>query len=146
MIQSLQGCPAKRDNGDKTGKRRRAEVCQIRVQGRPFDNGDKKRNIHNVQRIRCPGDGAGGGVRRMRLVNKDELVGTDAVSPAKRPIFPKYGKQRLRQKTSVKNYRLQNRGGSGIKTFKVTEKTGPLMVVRIISARRRRAHRHIAER
>ena len=52
-----------------------------------------------------------------------------------------YGK-----KTSVKNYRLQNRGGSGIKTFKVTEKTGPLMVNQNYLPRRRGTYRHIAEK
>ena len=69
----------------------------------------------------------------IRLVNKDELVGTDTVtSGGKDQFFLNMGSKGYGKKTSVKNYRLQNRGGSGIKTFKVTEKTGPLMVARII--------------
>jgi len=39
-----------------------------------------------------------------------------------------YGK-----KTNVKQYRLQRRGGSGIKTAKVTSKTGSLVSAKIVS-------------
>jgi DNA gyrase subunit A len=40
-----------------------------------------------------------------------------------------YGK-----KTKLSEYKLQKRGGSGIKTVKVTEKTGMLMVARVVTA------------
>src|SRR3989344_1929473 len=76
---------------------------------------------------------AAAGVRGIRLAEKDELVGTDTVtSGGKDQFFLNMGSKGYGKKTSVKNYRLQNRGGSGIKTFKVTDKTGPLMVARII--------------
>ncbi len=39
-----------------------------------------------------------------------------------------YGK-----KTKISEYKIQKRGGSGIKTVKVTEKTGKLMVARIVT-------------
>ncbi len=39
-----------------------------------------------------------------------------------------YGK-----KTKLSEYKIQKRGGSGIKTVKVTEKTGKLMVARVVS-------------
>jgi DNA gyrase subunit A len=38
-----------------------------------------------------------------------------------------YGK-----KTNLKNYRVQRRGGSGIKTSKVTEKTGVLTSAKVL--------------
>ena len=81
-------------------KGRRAEVCQIHVQRRPFDNGDKKRPIHNVQRIRCPGDGAGGGRSAGNEAGRQRRIGRNRHNNRrrKRPIFPEYGKQRLRQK------------------------------------------------
>ncbi len=73
------------------------------------------------------------GVRGIRLAEKDELVGTDAIiAGGKDQFFLNMGSRGYGKKTSVKNYRLQKRGGSGIKTFKVTEKTGHLMVARII--------------
>jgi DNA gyrase subunit A len=39
-----------------------------------------------------------------------------------------YGK-----KTKLSEYKTQKRGGSGIKTVKVTEKTGKLMVARVVT-------------
>ncbi len=76
---------------------------------------------------------AAAGVRGIRLAEKDELVGTDTVTAGgKDQFFLNMGSKGYGKKTSVKNYRIQKRGGSGIKTFKVTAKTGPLMVARII--------------
>jgi DNA gyrase subunit A len=40
-----------------------------------------------------------------------------------------YGK-----KTKLSEYKTQKRGGSGIKTVKVTEKTGKLMVARVVTS------------
>jgi DNA gyrase subunit A len=40
-----------------------------------------------------------------------------------------YGK-----KTKLSEYKVQKRGGSGIKTVKVTAKTGALMVARVVTA------------
>jgi DNA gyrase subunit A len=39
-----------------------------------------------------------------------------------------YGKQ-----TKLSEYKVQNRGGSGVKTANVTAKTGPVMDARVIS-------------
>ena len=89
---------------------------------------------------------AAAGVRGIRLAEKDELVGTDTVTASGKDQFflnmgsKGYGKKDKREKLSP-----PKRGGSGIKTFKVTEKTGPLMVARIIG-RGEGAHRHIAQR
>jgi len=40
-----------------------------------------------------------------------------------------YGK-----KTKLSEYKVQKRGGSGIKTVKVTEKTGKLIVARVVTS------------
>jgi DNA gyrase subunit A len=37
------------------------------------------------------------------------------------------------KKTSLKEYKVQNRGGSGIKTAKVTPKTGNLIVAKVLT-------------
>jgi DNA gyrase subunit A len=37
------------------------------------------------------------------------------------------------KKTSLKEYRVQKRGGSGVKTAKVTSKTGKLIVAKVLS-------------
>lgn len=71
------------------------------------------------------------GVRGMRLKKGDTIVGMDVVSKIKgKSVNPKlllitengFGKQTL-----LKLYRLQGRGGSGIKTVKVTAKTGKVV-------------------
>ena len=76
---------------------------------------------------------AAAGVRGIRLDDKDEVIGSDTVSAGgKNQFFLNMGSKGYGKKTDIKNYRIQKRGGSGIKTFKVTEKTGHLMVARII--------------
>lgn len=68
------------------------------------------------------------GVTAMRLQKGDEIVSTDVLSKGAkdREILVVtengYGKS-----TPAKEYKVQNRGGSGIKTVKVTEKTGPVV-------------------
>ncbi|MCK6462298.1 MAG: DNA gyrase subunit A [Candidatus Pacebacteria bacterium] len=76
---------------------------------------------------------AAGGVRGIKLAEKDELVGADVATDGKKDQYLlTMGQNGYGKKTGIKNYRLQKRGGSGIKTFKVTPKTGPLMVARIV--------------
>lgn len=78
---------------------------------------------------------AAGGVRGIRIDEKDEVVGADVIAVGgKDQYFLTMSGKGCGKKTSVKNYRIQKRGGSGIKTFKVTEKTGSLMVARIIGS------------
>ncbi len=78
-----------------------------------------------------------GGVRGMRLssgAGGDELVGADAITPKEKDLFLlTISKKGFGKKTNVKNYRLQRRGGSGIKTAKITDKTGPLMIAKVIN-------------
>ena len=74
------------------------------------------------------------GVGAIRLKKGDALVGADALRANEKESFllvvmeNGYGK-----KTNVKQYRLQRRGGSGIKTAKVTSKTGSLVSAKIVS-------------
>lgn len=76
---------------------------------------------------------AAAGVRGIKLADKDEVIGSDTVQVGgKNQFFLNMGSRGYGKKTDIKNYRIQKRGGSGIKTFKVTEKTGSLMVARMI--------------
>jgi DNA gyrase subunit A len=83
--------------------------------------------------IRAMGRGAGG-VRGMKLSGGDVIVGADVVKKGVKNLEVLvvsrngYGKT-----TPVDEYKTQNRGGSGIKTVKVTPKTGPLVAARIVS-------------
>ena len=82
--------------------------------------------------IREMGRGAGG-VKAMRLGKGDAIVGTGVIkkkdtSPELLVIMEKgYGK-----KTRMKEYKTQKRGGSGIKTAKITSKTGALIAAHVV--------------
>lgn len=77
---------------------------------------------------------AAGGVRGMKLGSGDTIVGADVVPRGVRNLEVLvvsrngYGKT-----TPVSEYKTQKRGGSGIRTIKVTPKTGPLVAARIVS-------------
>jgi DNA gyrase subunit A len=83
--------------------------------------------------IRAMGRSAGG-VRGMKLGSGDVIVGADVVKKGEKAqevlVVSRngYGKT-----TPVGEYKTQKRGGSGIKTVKVTPKTGPLITARVVS-------------
>ena len=74
-----------------------------------------------------------GGVRAIRLKKDDGLIGADAVDPKSPTLLLVVSENGFGKKTALKEYRLQKRGGSGIKTSKVTAKTGPLIDAKIIN-------------
>lgn len=83
--------------------------------------------------VRNMGRGAGG-VRGIRLSKDDEVMGAGAVRRKdKEQFLLTMAKKGFGKKTQVKNYRLQKRGGSGIKTAKITDKTGQLMIAKVIN-------------
>ncbi len=75
-----------------------------------------------------------GGVKAIKLKKRDAVSGADVVS-AKSISESKllavtangFGKQ-----TNLKEYKIQRRGGSGIKTAKITEKTGPVIGAHVV--------------
>jgi DNA gyrase subunit A len=78
---------------------------------------------------------AAGGVRGIKLSKGDFVVGSGVVKKENKnaTVFviseKGYGKQ-----TSAGEYKIQNRGGSGIKTAKITPKTGSLVSAKILSS------------
>ncbi len=77
---------------------------------------------------------AAGGVRAMNLDKSDRLVSADVIKKGDKTAeilvmtANGYGK-----KTPEDEYKIQNRGGSGIKTVKVTDKTGELICAKVIT-------------
>ena len=76
-----------------------------------------------------------GGVRAMKLGKGDRIVGFDVVKKETRDsssllVMSANG---LGKKTPLKEYKIQKRGGSGIKTAKVTPKTGELIMAKVIT-------------
>ncbi len=78
-----------------------------------------------------------GGVRGMKLKSADEVVGMDIVEPEliKNSIVELLviSANGLGKRTPLDEYKVQGRGGSGIKTMNVTDKTGNIVAARVIN-------------
>jgi len=79
---------------------------------------------------------ASSGVRGIKLKSKDEVVGMAVFDPKDEKVANLlvimdrgYGKQ-----TELKAYKIQGRGGIGIKTAKITDKTGKIVSGKLIYA------------
>jgi len=84
------------------------------------------------EKTRPMGRGASG-VRGIRLADdKDEVIGMIAVNDMDSNILVVsengYGKR-----SSLEDYRITNRGGKGVKTISVTEKTGKLVAIKNVT-------------
>ncbi len=68
------------------------------------------------------------GVRGIRLHGADKVVGMDVVDPKNKTVeFLIVGENGLGKLTEINSYKVQGRGGSGIKTAKITDKTGAVI-------------------
>ena len=76
---------------------------------------------------------ASSGVRAIRLKTNDTVVGADIISKESTGeellVIAEMG---YGKKTNIKEYKLQRRGGGGVKTMNVTPKTGSIVSSRII--------------
>jgi DNA gyrase subunit A len=73
-----------------------------------------------------------GGVRAMKLSKHDKLICADVISVEEKTYMLIMGENGIGKKTAISEYKIQKRGGSGIKTAKITAKTGKLMVGKIV--------------
>ncbi len=77
------------------------------------------------------------GVRGMRLKGNDHIVGMDVVSTelVKNKVLEilVVSENGLGKRTPVSEYKVQGRGGSGIKTMNVTPKTGKIISTKVIN-------------
>jgi DNA gyrase subunit A len=74
------------------------------------------------------------GVRGMKLKKGDSIVGTDIIKKEmKNPEFLVISANGYGKKTPLKEYKVQKRGGSGIKTMKVVAKTGELIASKVVT-------------
>jgi DNA gyrase subunit A len=75
-----------------------------------------------------------GGVRAIKLSKGDFVIGVDRVPKGDTSMtFLTLSSNGLGKMTNIKEYKTQKRSGSGIKTAKVTPKTGKLIVAKVIS-------------
>jgi len=72
------------------------------------------------------------GIRGIRLGKGDEVIAMDVVSPDKQNLLLVVSENGYGKRTDLKEYKIQGRGGSGIKTAQVTSKTGGLVYSMIL--------------
>ncbi|MBI4136188.1 MAG: DNA gyrase subunit A [Candidatus Vogelbacteria bacterium] len=74
-----------------------------------------------------------GGVRAIKLKKNDAVVGLGVIgADQKQNQFLVVSENGFGKKTALREYKVQGRGGSGIKTAKVTGKTGPLINAQVL--------------
>ncbi len=74
------------------------------------------------------------GVRGMKLKNEDVIIGMDVVLKSDKDLELLILSQNgFGKRSAIKSYKVQKRGGSGIKTMKVTPKTGKLIGAKVVS-------------
>ena len=90
--------------------------------------------IHFREKDVRPMGRSAGGVRGIKLKKEDKVVGMDAIFKNQKGnqllIISENG---FGKRTDLKQYKIQKRGGSGIKTSKVTAKTGKLIGAAIVN-------------
>ncbi len=78
-----------------------------------------------------------GGVRGIKLSKNDSVIGVDVIKnqekTGEKGFFLTMSANGFGKKTDLKEYKVQKRGGSGVKTAKVTPKTGSLIVAKVLT-------------
>lgn len=89
------------------------------------------RNCDDPRKNLTPRSRSAGGVKGVRLLTDDKVVGMAPVTSDGHLLVVSqrgYGKS-----TPLKNYPRHGRGGQGVRTFKVTDKTGPVAASRVVT-------------
>jgi DNA gyrase subunit A len=74
------------------------------------------------------------GVRGVRLENEsDEVVGMVCVSNIEDETIMVVSEKGYGKRTAVQDYRITGRGGKGVKTLNITEKTGNLVTIKAVT-------------
>jgi len=90
--------------------------------------------------IRSMGRSAAG-VKGIKLGKEDEVIGMDVIQNQKseKQYLLVVTENGYGKRTDLKEYRLQKRGGTGIKTAKIIQKTGNLISSKVLTALREQA-------
>ncbi|MBI3509806.1 MAG: DNA gyrase subunit A [Bacteroidetes bacterium] len=91
------------------------------------------RGEEKVITLRAMGRNASG-VRAIKLAGeKDEVIGMISMPPANRPAVLVVSEKGYGKRSDVDNYRETRRGGKGVKTINITEKTGVLISIKSVT-------------
>ena len=75
----------------------------------------------------------GAGVRGISIEESDEVVGMICVEPDSKQDVLVLSENGYGKRTDLEEYRITNRGGKGVKTINVTEKTGKLISIQAVT-------------
>ena len=73
------------------------------------------------------------GVIGMRLDDNDEVIGMEPIIAGSKATLLAITENGFGKRTELDEYRVQNRGGRGVITYKITPKTGEIVGIKIVS-------------
>lgn len=86
----------------------------------------------NEEQVRCIGR-TGSGVRGIMLASEaDEVIGMICVKNLEEDILV-VSEKGFGKRSKIDDYRVTNRGGKGVKTMKITDKTGELITIKNVT-------------
>lgn len=74
----------------------------------------------------------GAGVKGITIDEGDEVVGMVCIEPDSREDILVVSENGYGKRTNLEDYRITNRGGKGVKTLQITEKTGKLIAIKAV--------------
>ncbi|MEE0864152.1 MAG: DNA gyrase subunit A [Alistipes sp.] len=73
------------------------------------------------------------GVRAISIEDDDEVIGMIAIEPNSKEDVLVISENGYGKRTDLEEYRITNRGGKGVKTINITEKTGKLISIQAVT-------------
>lgn len=93
---------------------------------------DGKAIRFNEQAVRPIGR-TGAGVKGITIEDGDEVIGMVCVEPDTKEDILVVSENGYGKRTDLDDYRITNRGGKGVKTLQITEKTGKLIAIKSVT-------------
>ncbi|WP_341657753.1 DNA gyrase subunit A [Blattabacterium cuenoti] len=78
---------------------------------------------------------ASSGVIGINIKNKDMVIGMICVEEKEKGYLLVVSEKGVGKRSNIKDYRITNRGGKGIKTINITQKTGSLISIKYVTDR-----------
>ncbi len=110
----------------------RGQAHQRQRRGDDRGPGGQRPSRFNESTVRPIGR-VGAGVRGISIEENDEVVGMICVEPDSTQDVLVLSENGYGKRTDLDEYRITNRGGKGVKTINVTEKTGKLISIQAVT-------------
>jgi DNA gyrase subunit A len=87
----------------------------------------------NEEKVRSMGRTASGVIGMSLDADNDEVVGMINIKDTDKETILVVSEQGYGKRSKIDDYRITNRGGKGVKTLNITEKTGPLVSIKSVT-------------